>query len=73
MDVGKIEDELLDAIWQHMTQQGLTQKALAERVGMSPAALNHYLKGRKGLLNGTAESMLEALNLRIELVPNDKN
>lgn len=69
MDVGKVEDELLDDIWRHMTRQGLTQKELADRIGTTPASLNHYLKGRRGLLNGMAESMLEALNLRVELVP----
>lgn len=70
-DMGKIQDQLRDDIWRAMADQKLSQVELARRAGTSPATLNQYLKGNRGMLNGTTEAILEALGLSIELVPDE--
>jgi plasmid maintenance system antidote protein VapI len=66
-------DRLLgQAIKQQLVESNLTQADLARLMGIEPQQLNAYLAGRRGLLTGMAERILEEMGLDIVLIERKK-
>ncbi|MFB0847288.1 helix-turn-helix transcriptional regulator [Paenibacillus oleatilyticus] len=49
-----------------LSQAGMTQKQLAERVNLSPQMISHYVMGRKVMSLENAKSISAVLNCNIE-------
>lgn len=65
-------DELIDAVWQLIVEQGLagiTIRKVAERSGWSSGAVRHYLPTRESILDAAAQRVGEAIEQRVRAVP----
>ena len=65
-------DELIDAVWQLIVEQGLagiTIRKVAERSGWSSGAVRHYLPTRESILDAAAQRVGEAIEQRVRTVP----
>ena len=51
------------------TTPGLTQKGLAERMGLNPAAVNRMLYGRRNIMAEEIPMIEDYLGVRLELSP----
>lgn len=54
---------------QEMTRQGLSQRELARRLGISPPALSQILSGKYGAIPESLLDLLGGLGLTLEAVP----
>ncbi|MFT3860133.1 TetR/AcrR family transcriptional regulator [Micropruina sp.] len=64
-------DELVDAVWQLIIEQGLpgiTIRAVAERSGWSSGAVRHYLPTREAILDAAAQRVGEVIEQRVRAV-----
>lgn len=61
----QIRAEIRDA----MNRQGITQAALARRLGVKPPSLAQILSGKRGVMPESLMDVLHALDLTLKAVP----
>ena len=66
-------ERIRQTIRERMSEQGLTQEELGERVGMSQPNVARALSGRSGSIPDTWRRILEELGLELIAVPKDSN
>lgn len=62
------EPSLVDVLKLRMYEMGLTQKALAELIGVSPSRLSDYISGKCGLTLKVAREISQKLNIDANIV-----
>lgn len=65
----RIEQSLANEIRRLLKEQHLTQKQFAQSMGFTEKMVVTYLSGRRGLLSGTALTMLAKLRVQVRLEP----
>ncbi|NQU75681.1 MAG: helix-turn-helix transcriptional regulator [Planctomycetes bacterium] len=61
----KKQAKLIDQVRQAATEYGGSQNALAEAIGLDPAALSRFVTGKAGLSMESLDALGKVLELRI--------
>ena len=64
----RLEAALAKQITVELAERGMTQKDLAEAVGIGRPAMNHYIKGHKSMPMPTFFKVAEALGLTAQVL-----
>lgn len=64
-----MDEEIRGRIRQEMARKGLTQRALAKKLGVSPPALSQIINGKYGAIPDSLLDLLGALGLTLRAVP----
>ena len=64
-----MNEEIRSRIREEMTRKGMSQRELAERLGVTPSALSQVLSGKRGTMPESLMDVLNALGLTLEAVP----
>ena len=67
-----MNQEIRATIRETMRRQGLTQIELARQLKISPPALSQVLSGKRGTMPESLLAVLNALNLTLEAVTNER-
>ena len=67
-----MQEVMREQIRQRLEDNGTTQASLARDMGIEKQQLNDYLSGRRGMLTGMAERILDQLGLDIVLIERKK-
>lgn len=63
--IARVHAELQQAMSEERAENGLTQQALANRIGIDRSAINRYLQGKSNLTLRTVADIAWALNRRL--------
>ena len=64
-----MNEEIRSRIREEMARKGMSQRELAERLGVTPSALSQVLSGKRGTMPESLMDVLNALGLTLEAVP----
>lgn len=64
-----MDERIRARVRDEMTRRGMSQKALAKQLGISPPALSQIMSGKRGTMPESLLDVLEALGLTLDAVP----
>lgn len=67
------DDEIRQAVLEYMRSQGITKADVARKLGISHQAVSGVLNGQRGSISSSLRNILDAVGLRIIVVPDTKN
>lgn len=71
-DADDTDRRIRDAMLEAMREQGLTQVGLARRLDVSSPYINQVLSGKRGVMRVGLLRVLDALGLKLVVVPKDQ-